>query len=60
MAFIHPEHRRLRSSVQSARNRMVMLTQAVPRNEDLIHIHPSILAELSFKLMLFNGSLYLV
>ncbi|SRR6266851_2944124 len=58
MPFIHPEHRRLRSPVQSARNRMVMVTQAVPRNEHLIDIHPSIPAELSFKLMLFNVSLY--
>jgi hypothetical protein len=36
---------------------MVMVTQAVPHNEHLIHIHPSIPAELSFKLVLFNGSL---
>jgi hypothetical protein len=39
---------------------MVMVTHAVPRNEHLIHIHPSIPAELSFKLMLLNVSLYLV
>jgi len=40
--LVHPERspRRLRPPLQSARNRVVMVIQAVPKHEHPVHVHP--------------------